>query len=265
MIDRKMEISAHGRVKRCFTLIELLVVIAIIAILAAMLMPALSQARESARGSNCVSNLKQIGLMTASYTDEYGGWVLPHNLRYALNGNGYSNEPDSYADKNCQGGYHQRLRAAGFLPDWKAANSVRTSVFVCPSDRSAGDLRTKLYYNRIYGISLGIVFENKATFGTRKTVKISKVKNPSKKAYCMDSLNHDLKSAYYMLGAGVNPSSDGGAIATARHNGTCNILNLSGSVFKLANSNPYKSVLAGTSSLSFETNAERLTRFYWGM
>ena len=157
------------------------------------------------------------------------------------------------------------MRVAGFLPDWKAANSVRTSVFVCPSDRSAGDLRIKLYYNRIYGISLGIVFENKATFGKRKTVKISQVKNPSKKAYCMDSLNYDLKSANYMLGAGVNPSSDGGAIATARHNGACNILNLSGSVLKVTSNNPLKSVLAGTSSLAFETNQERLTRFYWGM
>ena len=265
MINRKMETSAHGRVKQRFTLIELLVVIAIIAILAAMLMPALNQARESARGSNCVNNLKQIGLMTASYTDEFGGWVLPHNLRYALNSStAYGNESDSYADKNTYGAYHQRLRVAGYVPDWKSGK-VAPSVFICPSDRSAGGPYEKMRYNRIYGISLGIVFENKATFGTRKTVKISKVKNPSKKAYCMDSLNHDLKSAYYMLGAGVNPSSDGGAIATARHNGACNILNLSGSVFKLTNSNPYKSVLAGTSSLAYESNAERLTRFYWGM
>ena len=264
MINRKMETSAHGRVKRCFTLIELLVVIAIIAILAAMLMPALNQARESARGNNCVNNLKQIGLMTASYTDECGGWVLPHNLRYALNGNGYNNESDSYADKNTYGAYHQRLRVAGYVPDWKSGK-VAPSVFICPSDRSAGGPYEKMRYNRIYGISLVIVFENKATFGTRKTVKISKVKNPSKKAYCMDSINHDLKSAYYMLGAGVNPSSDGGAIATARHNGACNILNLSGSVFKLTNSNPYKSALAGTSSLAYESSAERLTRFYWGM
>ena len=118
---------------------------------------------------------------------------------------------------------------------------------------------------RIYGISNGIVFENKSTFGKRKTVKISKVKNPSKKAYCMDSLNHDLKSAFYMLGAGVNPSSDGGAIATARHNGACNILNLSGSVFKLTSNNPYKSVLTGSTSMAWDSDPERLTRYYWGM
>ena len=60
---------------RDFTLVELLIVIAIIAILAAMLLPALNQARERARGISCISQLKQLNTGFMMYSQDYDGWI----------------------------------------------------------------------------------------------------------------------------------------------------------------------------------------------
>ena len=70
---------AKNRFNACcqlFTLIELLIVIAIISVLAAMLLPALSKARETAKRISCVNMEKQYGIVFHNYTDDYKGWYM---------------------------------------------------------------------------------------------------------------------------------------------------------------------------------------------
>jgi prepilin-type N-terminal cleavage/methylation domain-containing protein/prepilin-type processing-associated H-X9-DG protein len=100
----------HRKKSLTFTLVELLVVVAVIAILAAMLLPALAKARESARRASCVSNLKQLGLGVHSYVNDHD-YFIPGLEKNAI-----------WADSI----WSRRLFNHGYIPQWQ--------VFYCPSD-----------------------------------------------------------------------------------------------------------------------------------
>ncbi len=89
-----------------FTLIELLVVIAIIAILAAMLLPALNQARDRAKQSLCINNLKQQGLGMIQYTGDYDGIITPFYSQ--SNNNSYCDWPKQIAEYISKGNFSHR-------------------------------------------------------------------------------------------------------------------------------------------------------------
>ena len=131
----------NADINQGFTLIELLVVIAIIAILAAMLLPALSRAKQKAQGIKCMNNHRQLGIAWRMYTEDSRD-VLTYASTIQVGPPPSSNWPDDYAwsgahmdnDPNNRANWDTDYDMAK-RPLWPYTKSA--AIYKCPSDNSA--------------------------------------------------------------------------------------------------------------------------------
>ena len=225
--------------KKFFTLIELLVVIAIIAILAAMLLPALSKAREKSRVISCASNMKQVVFGCIQYYMDWDDFILPYES--AIHGQDPNLKSGSglpwtiFAAPYISGGEAKNANGAaatrwGTLPaEWAKG------VFHCPSYYAL----PTMWWTPQYGIpNYGLGGTGTGT-NYRAIWYAQEVKNPSSLGYIFETINTTLSTEYYtstykgrhtFYNGTTNAEGKISQLDTVRHNGVCNIAMFDGHV-----------------------------------
>ncbi len=197
---------------KVFTLIELLIVIAIIAILAAMLLPALNKAKETAKGTFCVNNLKQIAFFSQNYSDTFSDWLLPHE--------GMSGVIPSVVDKLWND------PQSWFVASMKnmVNNNVRPKIIFCPSERY------KKSSSSNYAIHQGATWTGNRNL--ERAIKINVFRSPTR-------VPHFADGEYYPSFSGFMNDQISPVSPTRRlgyyHNNKINILTVGGNVISRKN------------------------------
>ncbi len=170
---------------RAFTLVELLVVITIISILAALLMPALARVMETARQTSCMNNLRQCGLYTQVYNDQFSGFFPSGETPPGSGNDGWftmnrlsMNMPDALEGSYSWGSF-------SYHTPWPEYNIV-VDVMRCPSstDESTKPIFRNFGWNR-YCVSLPM-----SNMDYYKHPKVSRIHNPGNIFLMIDARNH---------------------------------------------------------------------------
>ena len=157
--------------KRFFTLLELLIVISIIAILAGMLLPALSRAREKAKVASCSNLMKQFHLLGALYVDDYQEWYAGGTWRRELWP--YINKNLAYEGNDTAVSAYKVYRCPSMPTKTNAGKDINLTYCIAGCYYDAGEGVYYGYAQRISG-------------EWSKKIKVSMVKRPSDKGYAVE-------------------------------------------------------------------------------